>query len=391
MIFSLPVLESLDSDVLGLIHEQRKKLRHHVNQSPKRWIGFLRRNTFARALQGSNSIEGYNATLAEAVAIVDEERPETLEEETIRALEGYRLAMTYIMRAYEDPHTQINPQFIRSLHFMMLNYDLTKLPGQWRHGHIFVVQEPSGDQVYEGPRAEEVPELINELIAQIGDTRDFDTMVRAAMAHLNLTMIHPFRDGNGRMARALQTLVLARDGVTSPDFCSIEEWLGRNTMAYYQILADVGQGSWHPENNALLWVRFCLIAHYQQSATLLKRNAVIGRVWEELTKLAASHGLPDRTQTAMMDAAFGYKVRNSRYRQEHSMSDVVASRDLKRLADIGLIDPVGEKRGRYYMAAGPLREIMDRCRDRTKAGNPYDFLQKKAKTSEAQTILPGLF
>jgi Fic family protein len=377
MIFSLPVLESVDADVLALIHEQRQKLRFHVNQNPNRWVGFLRRNTFARALQGSNSIEGYNATLAEAVAIVDEERPETLEEETIRALEGYRLAMTYIMRAYEDPHTQINPQFIRSLHFMMLNYDLTKLPGQWRPGHIIVVQQPSGDRVYEGPDADHIPSLIDALIAQINDTRDFDTMVRAAMAHLNLTMIHPFRDGNGRMARALQTLVLARDGVTSPDFCSIEEWLGRNTMPYYQILADVGQGSWHPENNALPWVRFCLIAHYQQSATLLKRNAVIGRTWEELSKLAATFGLPDRMQIAMMDAAFGYKVRNSRYRQENNISDVVASRDLKRLSDIGLINPIGEKRGRHYTAAAPLIEIMNKCRDRTKAGNPYDFLRNR--------------
>ena len=42
------------------------------------------RNTFARALQGSNSIEGINASLADAVAIVDEERPETLKEETSR-------------------------------------------------------------------------------------------------------------------------------------------------------------------------------------------------------------------------------------------------------------------------------------------------------------------
>ena len=234
MIFVHPKLASVDADVLGLIQDQRAKLRFHVTQSPSRWAGFLRRNTFARALQGSNSIEGYNATLAEAVAIIDEEKPETLEEETVRALQGYRLSMTYIMRAHDDPHTQINPQFIRSLHFMMLNYDLTKLPGQWRPGDVFVVQEPSGDRVYEAPDADHVPELIDELISQIGDKSIHDTMVRAAMAHLNLTMIHPFKDGNGRMARALQTLVLARDGVTSPSFCSIEEWLGRNTQAYYQ-------------------------------------------------------------------------------------------------------------------------------------------------------------
>jgi Fic family protein len=52
------------------------------------------------------------------------------------------------------------------------------------------------------------------------------------MAHLNLVMIHPFRDGNGRMARALATLVLTRSDIGEPEFCSIEEWLGANTEDY---------------------------------------------------------------------------------------------------------------------------------------------------------------
>ena len=68
-------------------------------------------------------------------------------------------------------------------------------------------------------------------------------MVRGAMAHLNLTMINPFKDGNGRISRALQTLVLAREGILHPVFCSIEEWLGRVTAEYYAVLAEVGQGN----------------------------------------------------------------------------------------------------------------------------------------------------
>src|SRR5688572_26521031 len=99
-----------------MIREQRERLKFQVNANPVRWQGFMRRNTFARALQGSNSIEGINANLAEAVAIVDDEKPETLEEETVRALFGYRTAMTFILRVYDDPYTDVNAQFIRSLH-----------------------------------------------------------------------------------------------------------------------------------------------------------------------------------------------------------------------------------------------------------------------------------
>jgi hypothetical protein len=74
--------------------------------------------------------------LAEAVAIVDEDKPETLEEGTAKAVTRYRTAVTYILSLHGDPYAQVTAQLIRSLHFMMLNYDMTKSPGQWRTGSI---------------------------------------------------------------------------------------------------------------------------------------------------------------------------------------------------------------------------------------------------------------
>jgi Fic family protein len=384
MIHAYPALEAVDHDVLSLIREQRRLLRHQVGQNPLRWNGFLRKNTIARALQGSNSIEGINANLDEAFAIIDDERPETLEEETIRALEGYRQAMTYIVRIHDDPHTKIGTQFIRTLHYMMLNYDMSKLPGQWRPGPIYVVHEGTGEAVYEGPPAEDIPLLMEELVGQLHTADDLDSStVLGAMAHLNLAMIHPFKDGNGRMARALQTLVISQNGISSPIFCSIEEWLGRNTQAYYDILKEVGQGSWHPKNSALPWVRFCLRAHYQQAATLIKRNAHIGRVWGEIAELIRLHGLHERVEGPLLEAAFGRKVRNNnRYREESDISEAVAGRDLRRLSEIELLEPVGDKRGRYYIASRVLRELALRTRDEHQAGDPYEIMANRTSQLE---------
>src|SRR3990172_4743171 len=111
---------------------------------------------------------------------------------------------------------------------------------------------------------------MNELVDGMREEQG-PAIVRAAIAHLNLVLIHPFRDGNGRMARCLQTLVLAREQILEPIFCSIEEYLGRNTLAYYDILAEVGGGSWQPERDALPWVRFSLTAHLRQARTMLRR------------------------------------------------------------------------------------------------------------------------
>ena len=379
MIYEYPKIEPIDVEVLELIRDQRRVLQHQVNTNPLRWRGFLRRNTLARAIRGSNSIEGFNANLAEAIAIVDSERPETLEDETRKALEGYRLAMTHVLGVHSDPYVEINTQFIRSLHFMMISYDMAKMPGQWRTGDVYVVSEPDGERVYEGPPADNVPMLMRELTEQILAEDGIESAtVLGAMAHLNLAMIHPFKDGNGRMARALQTLVIARNGILSPEFSSIEEWLGRNTESYYAILKETGEGAWNPQKSALPWVRFCLKAHYQQAATIIRRNEIMGRIWAEIETIRKTCGLHERVETTLMDATFGYKVTSARHKEAAEVSDIVATRELKRLADIGLLKAVGEKRGRFYLASEKLLEIFARCNIRpTKAPDPYTMLSNK--------------
>ncbi len=385
MIFQTPEISPEDRQVLDLITEQRQQLRYRVNQNPIRWTGFLRRNTFARAVQGSNIIEGFNASVDETNEIIDDQKPETVAEETYQALSGYRDAMTYVLQVYDDPHFDLNPQFLKSLHFMMMRHDLTKLPGQWRPGAVFVVNDLSGEIVYEGSDSDLVPELIDELIEQIERPAEISPTIRAAMAHLNLTIIHPFKDGNGRLARALQTLVMAREGIVSPIFCSIEEWLGRNTTAYYEILGAVGKGIWRPENDALPWVRFCLRAHYQQVATLIKRNREIGLVWEQIERKIKLNSLPGRMEIALVHAAFGLRVRNYRYRSDNEISGVVASRDLKRLCEHGLLKPVGERRGRYYVAGDILKQMREKSRDKRKAGDPYEIIK-----ADTQPAMPGM-
>jgi Fic family protein len=159
-----------------------------------------------------------------------------------QAVVGYRRAMTYVLQLARDEHFQYSPQLIRSLHYMMCEHELEASPGLWRPGSIWIRNEASGDVVYEGPDAEQVPGLIDELVSQLARDGATHALVRGAMAHLNLVMIHPFRDGNGRSSRCLQMLVLARERILEPEFCSIEEYLGANTASYYQVLAQVGRG-----------------------------------------------------------------------------------------------------------------------------------------------------
>jgi Fic family protein len=332
-------------------------------------VGLLRRVSFARAIQGSNSIEGYNVSIEDALAADEDEEPVRPRDETWRAILGYRAAMNYVLQLSDDLHFELDTTLVRSLHYMLQSYDLTTSPGRWRPGPIFVRREDSGEIVYTGPDAEIVPALMAELVEFARDDSGF-ALIRAAMAHLNLVMVHPFRDGNGRMARILQSLVLTRDGVLSPAFCNIEEYLGRNTPEYYDVLAEVGGGRWQPARDARPWIRFCLTAHYRQARTLLRRTEESELRWNALEELVQRRRLAERSIPALFNAAMGHRLRNATYRTlAEGVSDLVASRDLRVLVEAGLLLPQGERRGRTYTRTDELGRLeqsirIDRPEDR---------------------------
>jgi Fic family protein len=382
-----------DEAVLALISEQKERLQMYAARNLRRWSGSLRRAMFARAIQGSNSIEGYNVSIDEAVAAIENEPPLDERTETWHAVRGYRDAMTYIMQAAKDQHFEFNAQFLKSLHFMMLQYDMNKHPGQWRPGSVFVVNSKSNQRVYEAPDVELVNELVEELVSYLKAPSNEPAIVRAAMAHLNFTMIHPFSDGNGRLARALQTLVIAGDGILHPVFSSIEEWLGDNTEEYYAVLGLVGKGKWSPTNNALPWLRFCLKAHYQQAAKLIRRNEEAEALYNEIVKLMQLYSLNERVWLPLFDAALGMRVTNPRYRKDAEISEFTAGRDLKKLCEVELLVPEGERKMRTYGPSKMLIDVRRSIRLKKIVDDPYDLIQRRLRKpaiDAEQAEFPGM-
>jgi Fic family protein len=306
------------------------------------------------------------------------EEPLEANDETRLALAGYRDAMTFVLQLAADPEFSYSTQLLKGLHFMMTGYSLKNRPGQWRAGAIYVHSERTGSIVYEGPDLHLVSPLMGELVDRLSGDDAEQQVVRAAMAHLNLVMIHPFRDGNGRMARCLQSLVLARGKVVSPVFMSIEEYLGHNTDDYYKVLSEVGNGSWQPENDARPWLRFTLTAHLRQARTILRRVKETERLWYELEALVERYGLASRTIFALFDAAQGLRVRNSTYRAALADTDEItlqtATRDLGDLVAAGLFVARGKARGRHYVASAALnavRQSIVNARDPRDDSDPF--------------------
>lgn len=356
MIFQVPELLPAELEVIEKIDSIRQSLKYSIS-TPGRWSGVLRRATLARNIRHSNSIEGINVTKDDAMAAVENADPVSARRPDWLATVGYRNAMTYVLQLSDDRHFSYSEGLIRSLHFMMLQHELDKHPGRYRSGLIFVRDERKQETVYEGPDAELVPNLMGELMESLNEHSNVPVIIRAAMGHLNLVMIHPFSDGNGRMARCLQTLILGQEQIIESPFCSIEEYLGRFTDEYYDVLLDVGRKAYHPENDCRAWIRFNLVAHFRQASWLLQRSHMTQRVWNEVEDILKRKNFNERSLPSAVDAAFGYRIQRQHYMASAEVSEQVASRELRDLVDGGLFVAQGETRGRWYKGSDLLKEI----------------------------------
>jgi Fic family protein len=196
---------------------------------------------------------------------------------------------------------------------------------------------------------------MDEVLAWLAEgDQEADVVVRAAMAHLHVTSVHPFRDGNGRISRIVQSLVLARSDLSSPEFFSIEEYLRDHTREYYAALRETQGGSYQPERDATGWVAFCLGAHLTQARQRLAQIEQAAARWRRLEEIVDGRDWPDRLVIALEQSLLGGTDRG-KYATEADVSLATASADFRRLLEAGLVEQRGRARNISYAASDSLR------------------------------------
>nr|WP_228554776.1 Fic family protein [Catenulispora pinisilvae] len=276
MLYPTPELDADDQRVLGEIDRARESLKHQVAASPAKWTARLRKFLTADAVAASNSIEGFKVSTVDVEDLLDGERDVDVTDENRQETLAYQQMMTYVQTLHDSGDFSYSKGLLNGLHWMLQGHrhGNRKPAGQWRRGPVFVTdaRDPS-IAAYTAPDTADVPDLMHELIDWPNNDDRSHPLVRAAMAHLDLVSIHPWADGNGRMSRSLQTLMIAREDVLAPEFSSIEAWLGRpgNTWEYYRELARRG-ATYLPDQDVSSWIRFNLTAYHQQARTVQART-----------------------------------------------------------------------------------------------------------------------
>jgi Fic family protein len=211
--------------------------------------------------------------------------------------------------------------------------------GAWRteeSGPMQVVSGPIGREKvdYEAPKA---ASLVNEMKAFIdwfNDTQDLDPVLKAAIAHLWFVTIHPFEDGNGRIARAIADMALARSENSSQRFYSMSAQIQQERNVYYDILEATQKGNLDI-TEWLEWFLDCLDRAFDCADTILASVLRKARFWKKYS----NQKFNDR-QRAMIERLFeGFegKLTSSKWAQFTKSSQDTALRDIDDLVAKGVL------------------------------------------------------
>lgn len=230
--------------------------------------------------------------------------------------------------------------------------------GAWRtaaSGPMQVVSGPFGRERvhYEAPAAERVPGEMDAFLMWFERDTKIDLVLKAAIAHLWFVTIHPFEDGNGRIARAIADMALARSEGIAQRFYAMSSQIRRERNAYYDILETTQKGGtditpW------LMWFLECLDRAFDGAETTLSAVLTKARFWEAL----AGAPLNDRQRLMLNRLLDGFegKLTSSKWATIAHCSQDTASRDIDDLVKRGILqkDPAGGRSTSYSLV--PVRE-----------------------------------
>jgi Fic family protein len=210
--------------------------------------------------------------------------------------------------------------------------------GDWRDdadGPMRVISGPMGREKvhYEAPGADRVPDEMNAFISWFNESA-IDPVLKSALAHLKFVTIHPFEDGNGRLARAIADMALARADGSPMRFYSVTSEIRKERVRYYEILEETQKGGLDV-TGWILWYLDCLDRALETTKASIMKTRERTAFWTRANELA----LNDRQKSMLrlMLDGFEGKMTTSKWAALCKCSQDTAGRDIAGLAAAGLL------------------------------------------------------
>ncbi len=238
---------------IGLI-EAAKEVIDHAPLLPYYEKKF-REDALVRAVHYGTHIEGNELNLSQAEKVLMGQMVSARDRD-IQEVINYRNVMEYIGEwGSTERKKEITDEFVLHLHKLTVEKILqTEHAGAYRQTQVVIRNSISGEVAFRPPEPGEVIPQMGQLLAFINSTtgEDIHPVLKSGIVHYEFVRIHPFVDGNGRVARALSTLMLFLHGYDIRKFFSLEEYFDKNARIYYDSLQSVEKN----EGNLTSWLDY---------------------------------------------------------------------------------------------------------------------------------------
>jgi Fic family protein len=211
--------------------------------------------------------------------------------------------------------------------------------GRWRNdsdGPMQVISGPVGKERihFEAPKAPRLEKEMTGFLKRFNGGPDVDPVLKAGIAHLWFVTIHPFDDGNGRIARAIADLCLARSEKSSQRFYSMSAQIRQERKEYYDLLEHTQKGQ-TDITEWLTWFLECLGRAIDGAETLLASVLTKARFWESI----GASPLNDRQRLILNKQLDGFdgKLTSSKWAKLTKSSQDTAQRDITGLVQRGIL------------------------------------------------------
>lgn len=215
------------------------------------WEAKFREDALVRTVHHGTHIEGNELNIAEAEKVLSGAKVVGRDRD-IQEVLNYRNVLQFIEQYNNN---EISPETLKHIHSLTVHRMLADdVVGEYRRTQVVVKNSQTGEITFRPPPAVEIPFLIDSFLRWLNGVGpdDMHAVLKAGIVHYELVRIHPFLDGNGRVARAAATLVLVKEGYDIKRFFSLEEYFDREPLAYYDALQSVAK----QEGNLTNWIEY---------------------------------------------------------------------------------------------------------------------------------------
>lgn len=320
------------------------------------WEVKFKEDAALRTVHHGTHIEGNEMSLGEVKgALLGREVP--ARERDIQEVFNYRNIVKYIDKWSENEAELMRPidiGTVMTLHRISMDKLLPEERlGAYRDVEVVLKNSRTGMTSFKPPAARNVPALLNLFLEWVNSAegQEIHPVLRAGITHYEFARIHPFVDGNGRVGRALATLVLFKAGYDTKKFFSIEEFYDRNSARYFEALQSASNQLVvdESERDLTFWLEF-----FSEGLAV-----ELGRVKDRVKKLSVDLKLAAKVgqvvlnerQVQLVEYMEDYgSISNSEWRPLlEDYSDDTILRDMSDLMEKGLVKKEGRTKAARYV------------------------------------------